>query len=70
MVVRFPDGKSTSIDYREMAPRAASRDMYLDASGQVTKEGRIGPRAAGPCPAWWQVWLWCITSTASCPGPM
>jgi gamma-glutamyltranspeptidase/glutathione hydrolase len=47
MVVRFPDGKSTSIDYREMAPRAASRDMYLDASGQVTKEGRIGPRAAG-----------------------
>jgi gamma-glutamyltranspeptidase/glutathione hydrolase len=47
MVLRFPDGTSTSIDYREMAPRAASRDMYLDASGQVTKEGRIGPRAAG-----------------------
>jgi len=47
MVLRFPDGTSTSIDYREMAPRAASRDMYLDASGQVTKEGRVGPRAAG-----------------------
>src|SRR6185436_9415106 len=39
MVVRFPDGTSTAIDYREMAPRSASRDMYLDASGQVTKEG-------------------------------
>src|SRR5688572_9954650 len=37
MVVRLPDGSSTAIDYREMAPRAASRDMYLDASGQVTK---------------------------------
>src|SRR6185295_17131375 len=47
MVLRFPDGTSTSIDYREMAPRAASRDMYLDASGQVTKDGRVGPRAAG-----------------------
>ena len=47
MVMRFPDGTSTSIDYREIAPRAASRDMYLDASGQVTKDGRIGPRAAG-----------------------
>jgi len=47
MVMRFPDGTSTAIDYREVAPRAASRDMYLDASGQVTKDGRIGPRAAG-----------------------
>jgi gamma-glutamyltranspeptidase/glutathione hydrolase len=47
MVVRLPDGTSTAIDYREMAPLAASRDMYVDASGQVTKEGRIGPKAAG-----------------------
>jgi gamma-glutamyltranspeptidase / glutathione hydrolase len=47
MVMRFPDGTSTTIDYREVAPGAASRDMYLDASGQVTKDGRIGPRAAG-----------------------
>ncbi len=47
MVVRLPDGTSTAIDYREMAPQAATRDMYVDASGQVTKEGRIGPKAAG-----------------------
>lgn len=47
MVMRFPDGTATTIDYREVAPHAASRDMYLDASGQVTKDGRIGPRAAG-----------------------
>jgi gamma-glutamyltranspeptidase/glutathione hydrolase len=30
MVVRLPDGTSTAIDYRETAPRAANRDMYLD----------------------------------------
>jgi gamma-glutamyltranspeptidase / glutathione hydrolase len=47
MVIRSPDGSSTAIDYREMAPHAASRDMYVDASGQVTKEGRVGPKAAG-----------------------
>src|SRR4051812_27892338 len=47
MVVRFPDGTSTAIDYREMAPHSANRDMYVDASGPGTKEGRIGPLAAG-----------------------
>ncbi|NND70979.1 MAG: gamma-glutamyltransferase [Rhodothermales bacterium] len=33
MVIRFADGTSTSIDYRETAPAAASRDMYLDENG-------------------------------------
>ncbi|MEO5822771.1 MAG: gamma-glutamyltransferase [Vicinamibacteraceae bacterium] len=47
MVIRLPDGTSTAIDYREMAPSAASRDMYLDASGTPTADSRIGPRAAG-----------------------
>jgi gamma-glutamyltranspeptidase/glutathione hydrolase len=47
MVIRLPDGTSTAIDYREMAPAAASRDMYLDASGTPTPDSRIGPRAAG-----------------------
>ena len=35
MVIRFPDGKSTTIDYREMAPAKATRDMYLDKNGNV-----------------------------------
>ncbi len=47
MVIRLPDGTSTAIDYREMAPAAASRDMYLDAAGTPTPDSRIGPRAAG-----------------------
>ncbi len=47
MVVRLPSGETASIDYREVAPRAARRDMYLDAKGEVTDKSRIGPLAAG-----------------------
>ncbi|NOZ63015.1 MAG: gamma-glutamyltransferase [Calditrichaeota bacterium] len=35
MVISFPDGRSTTIDFRETAPLKASRDMYLDADGKV-----------------------------------
>jgi gamma-glutamyltranspeptidase / glutathione hydrolase len=35
MVFRLSDGSSGSIDYREKAPMAASRDMYLDENGDV-----------------------------------
>src|SRR5258708_7442831 len=35
MLVRFADGKIHFLDYREKAPKAASRDMYLDAQGNV-----------------------------------
>jgi gamma-glutamyltranspeptidase/glutathione hydrolase len=37
MLIRKADGTSEAIDYRERAPLAASRDMYLDASGNVIK---------------------------------
>ena len=33
MVAHLKNGKNISIDYREMAPAGASRDMYLDANG-------------------------------------
>src|SRR5436853_4911525 len=36
MLVRFADGRSTFIDFRERAPGKASRDMYLDAKGNPT----------------------------------
>ncbi|MGY6742411.1 MAG: gamma-glutamyltransferase [Cecembia sp.] len=35
MVYRLSDGSVGSIDYREKAPLAASRDMYLDEEGNV-----------------------------------
>ena len=36
LVYRGGDGKTLSLDYRETAPAAATRDMYLDSAGNVT----------------------------------
>ncbi len=48
MVIRFPDGSATSIDFRETAPLKAHKDMYLDSLKQVQpRESRIGHLAAG-----------------------
>ncbi len=35
MLIRKADGTTEAIDFRERAPLAASRDMYLDAQGNV-----------------------------------
>jgi gamma-glutamyltranspeptidase/glutathione hydrolase len=35
MVIRLADGTVITNDHREKAPAAASRDMYLDASGKI-----------------------------------
>lgn len=41
-------GRNLFLDYRETAPAAATRDMYLDAKGEVIKDASVvGPRAAG-----------------------
>ncbi len=32
MVIRFPDGRSTTIDFREKAPAAATPDMFTDST--------------------------------------
>src|ERR1022692_3244942 len=47
MLVRFADGRSTFIDFRERAPEKASRDMYLDAQGNATRDSLDGWRASG-----------------------
>lgn len=47
MVIRMADGRAATIDYREVAPLAASRNMYLDASGNPTSESIIGYKASG-----------------------
>src|SRR5271170_7372412 len=35
MLIRMADGKAHFLDYREKAPAAATRDMFLDAQGNV-----------------------------------
>ena len=50
MMIRLRNGKTTAIDYREMAPAAAHRNVYLDKDGNLIKgEGSstVGYRASG-----------------------
>ena len=50
MMIRLNNGKTTAIDYREMAPAAATRNIYLDKDGKLIQgEGGSleGYRAAG-----------------------
>ena len=48
MLVRFADGKTHFVDYREKAPAAASANMYLDASGNVIENAStVGYKAVG-----------------------
>jgi gamma-glutamyltranspeptidase / glutathione hydrolase len=48
MLIRDHSGKTHFLDYREKAPAAASRDMYLDAQGNVVPGmSLIGYKASG-----------------------
>ncbi len=47
MVIRMADGRAAAIDYREVAPLAATRDMYLDANGKLTNKSLVGALAVG-----------------------
>jgi gamma-glutamyltranspeptidase / glutathione hydrolase len=47
MLVRLADGRATFIDFREKAPLKASRNMYLDANGKLTRDSLVGWRASG-----------------------
>ena len=48
MLIRMADGKTHFLDYREKAPAAATRDMYLDAQGNVIPGASdIGYKAIG-----------------------
>jgi gamma-glutamyltranspeptidase/glutathione hydrolase len=48
MLIRKADGTEEAIDYRERAPLAATRNMYLDANGNVIKDASlVGYRASG-----------------------
>jgi gamma-glutamyltranspeptidase/glutathione hydrolase len=48
MTIRFHDGRTAFIDFREKAPAAATANMYLDANGNpVPERSRRGFLAAG-----------------------
>ncbi|MEK6768207.1 MAG: gamma-glutamyltransferase, partial [Gemmatimonadota bacterium] len=47
LVYRQADGQVFALDYRETAPAAATRDMFVDSAGHVTSASLIGPLASG-----------------------
>ena len=47
LLIRLADGRTTFIDFREKAPGKATHDLYLDASGNVTRDSLVGWRAVG-----------------------
>ena len=48
MVYRNADGSTGALDYREKAPMAAHKDMYLDEAGNpISDKSRIGSLAVG-----------------------
>ncbi len=47
MVIRMADGRTAAIDYRETAPAASTRNMYLDAAGNATDGSLVGRLASG-----------------------
>jgi gamma-glutamyltranspeptidase/glutathione hydrolase len=46
-VVHMADGKSAALDFREVAPSAASADMYIGSDGKPTDQSLVGHRASG-----------------------
>jgi len=48
MMIRLANGKAIAIDYREMAPAAAHRNVYLDKKGNyIPESSTFGHKAAG-----------------------
>src|SRR5690348_17372502 len=41
MTIRMKDGKTTFLDFRERAPLAATKTMYLDAKGDIVPRASL-----------------------------
>ena len=50
MVIRLADGRTTTLDFREVAPAGASRDMYLNEDGSVHPDKSLWGALAGGVP--------------------
>jgi gamma-glutamyltranspeptidase/glutathione hydrolase len=40
------DGRTSALDYRSVAPGGATREMFVDDDGQLTRQSQLGPLAA------------------------
>ena len=47
MVIRMADGRTAALDYREVAPLAATRDMFVGPDGTLTDRSVVGHLASG-----------------------
>jgi gamma-glutamyltranspeptidase/glutathione hydrolase len=47
MLIRMADGRTTFVDFRERAPETSTRNMYLDAQGNLTRDSIEGWRSVG-----------------------
>ncbi len=47
MVIRMADGRTATLDYRERAPRAATRDMYSATYDSIPRASLVGHLASG-----------------------
>lgn len=47
MLIRMADGRTAALDYREMAPLSASRDMYINPDGSFNRGSLKGALASG-----------------------
>jgi gamma-glutamyltranspeptidase / glutathione hydrolase len=47
IVARFADGREATLDFREVAPKAATRNMFLDEKGDVAPTSLTGHLASG-----------------------
>ena len=47
MVIRMADGRTAALDYRERAPAAATRDMYLRLYDSLPRASLVGHLASG-----------------------
>jgi gamma-glutamyltranspeptidase / glutathione hydrolase len=47
LVTALADGTTAALDFREKAPLAATREMYIDAQGRPTEDSRAGHLASG-----------------------
>lgn len=50
MVARLRNGETVALDYRETAPTAAHRDMYLDVAGNVVGEKSVNGHLSSGVP--------------------